>query len=252
MYPSNCLARVAIVCTAIVLCGGCSSRSSPQPPTASGASAISPASSASNGDVSRPSREQAIALLTNTDTFASTAVGEGGQPSDESIAFARVFLEPDADAVFKQLLGEAKVAGQLYALCELYFTDPDTFRQEVAQYQADKSEDYEAVCESSVVFQIMEFFSLSVLQGHSQAARRLRSSSAWQEAVAANREGRAGGPGDGGECPWSLAGMLSEIWHGCTPCSHRSLHLRTFRSAPVIGSPASDFHRLFKLLGSVP
>jgi len=100
---------------------------------------MSPASN-SNANVSLPSRAEAIALLTSTDTFASTAVGEGAQPSDESLAFARVFLEPDADAVFKQLLAQANVAGRLYALCGLYFTDPETFREKLAAYEANKNE----------------------------------------------------------------------------------------------------------------
>lgn len=79
-------------------------------------------------------RERAIEILMDTETFASTVVGEGGRASDQARAFARVFKEEDADALFKDLLQRAKLPGQLYALCGLYYTDHEHFLETLEDY----------------------------------------------------------------------------------------------------------------------
>jgi hypothetical protein len=79
-------------------------------------------------------------VLTRTNVFASTTVGEGAEPSDEALAFATVFNQPDADALFQQLLKQGNLAGQLHALCGLYFTDQQVFQVAVTNLQSGKSE----------------------------------------------------------------------------------------------------------------
>jgi hypothetical protein len=85
-------------------------------------------------------REQALLVLRKTNRFADVAIGYAGGPSTEACAFATLIREPDADAVFKALLRESRLAGQLYALCGLYFTDPGYFRQAVESYRESTEE----------------------------------------------------------------------------------------------------------------
>jgi hypothetical protein len=85
-----------------------------------------------------PSREQAIAILSRTDTFADTYVGFVGGASREACAFRTLIDQPDADRLFKGLLGEAHLAGRLYALCGLYFTDPPRFKKEIQPYRTSR------------------------------------------------------------------------------------------------------------------
>lgn len=87
-----------------------------------------------------PSRERSINVLTNTNVFAGTAVGEGAEPSEEALAFARIFNQEDADALFKQLLKQGTLAGQLYALCGLYFSDQPVFQSAVTSLKDSKYE----------------------------------------------------------------------------------------------------------------
>ena len=138
------LTLLAAVCLAAALSLGCAKRSTPRvPPAASPTPAGQPSSSAVTGTeppAPSVSRQRAIEILTNTDEFASTAVGEGGSPSEEAVAFAKLFNEPDADAIFKQLLQQSKVVGHLYAMCGLYFTDQSTFQQGLANLAATKDE----------------------------------------------------------------------------------------------------------------
>ena len=81
------------------------------------------------------SREQALEILSRTDTFADTYVGFAGGVSQEACAFRTVFDQPDADRLFKRILGQAHAAGLLYALCGLYFTDHGRFVREIQPYR---------------------------------------------------------------------------------------------------------------------
>ena len=81
------------------------------------------------------SREQALQILSRTDTFADTYVGFAGSPSQEACAFRTVLDQPDADRLFKRMLVQAHVAGRLYALCGLYFTDHERFAREIQPYR---------------------------------------------------------------------------------------------------------------------
>jgi len=83
----------------------------------------------------RLSREEAIEILSRTDTFADTYVGFAGSASREACAFRAVLDQPDADSLFKGILAKGHVAGRLYALCGLYFTDHPRFVQEIQPYR---------------------------------------------------------------------------------------------------------------------
>jgi hypothetical protein len=85
-------------------------------------------------------REAAIQVLETTDTFAGVSIGFGGERSKESCAFAVVSRERDAAEIFRSLLGKASLAGQLYALCGLYSTDPDGFKEAVEPYRRSTDE----------------------------------------------------------------------------------------------------------------
>src|SRR5262245_5683289 len=73
-------------------------------------------------------------LLLSTRVFAGSAVGDGCNVSDEVTAFRLLLKKPYADVAFKDLLQNAGLPGQLYALCGLYFTDPNAFRSVVGKY----------------------------------------------------------------------------------------------------------------------
>jgi hypothetical protein len=68
--------------------------------------------------------EQAYEIIENTEIFAGSSVGFAGTTSEQVKAFRILLQEPDPDGVFKSLLDRATMAGQLYALSGLYFTDP--------------------------------------------------------------------------------------------------------------------------------
>jgi hypothetical protein len=103
----------------------------------SGCASVTGASSRSTkrGSVAPVSRTEAIAILETTDTFADTHVGFAGEPSSEACAFATLIREPDAAALFKDLLLKAQAAGQLYALSGLYSADPAAFREAIEPYR---------------------------------------------------------------------------------------------------------------------
>jgi hypothetical protein len=79
--------------------------------------------------LSGPARE-AYVTLRDAATFSSGRVGAAGLLPQEVYAFRTLKDDPMADAAFKSLLKEATPAGQLYALCGLWFTDPGAFKTE--------------------------------------------------------------------------------------------------------------------------
>jgi hypothetical protein len=81
------------------------------------------------------SRDAALEVLRTTDTFAGTHVGFGGEPSEQACAFATLIREPDADALFKSLVAGGSLAGQLYGLCGIFYTDPEAFRRTLEPYR---------------------------------------------------------------------------------------------------------------------
>src|SRR5215208_2383169 len=77
-------------------------------------------------DAPEPVR-RAYSLLRSTEMFSSPYVGFGGVPSCEVLAFQSILNSPVADGVFKRLIEQATLAGQLYGLSGLYFTDSRSF-----------------------------------------------------------------------------------------------------------------------------
>jgi hypothetical protein len=76
-----------------------------------------------------PARD-AYGKIKDAATFSSGRVGAAGILPEVIYAFRTLKSDPLADAAFKSLLTEAKPAGQLYALCGLWFTDPAAFKTE--------------------------------------------------------------------------------------------------------------------------
>src|SRR4051812_49734436 len=72
----------------------------------------------------------AYVTIEDETTFCSTMVGAGGAVPKVVSAFRTLVWDPAGDTAFKSLLKEAKPAGQLYALCGLWFTDPVAFKTE--------------------------------------------------------------------------------------------------------------------------
>ncbi|HSK77332.1 MAG TPA: hypothetical protein VLQ45_12840 [Thermoanaerobaculia bacterium] len=77
---------------------------------------------------------RAYSLLRSAEVFSSPYIGFGGEPSCEVMAFQRILDSPVADGMFKRLIEQATLAGQLYGLSGLYFTDPGSFVAQVDRY----------------------------------------------------------------------------------------------------------------------
>lgn len=73
----------------------------------------------------------AFEMLKGAPTFSSTAVGIAAVTPGEVFAFRDLLDEPKADEAFKVLLKEATPEGKLYAVCALWFTDPEEFQTQV-------------------------------------------------------------------------------------------------------------------------
>src|SRR5262249_10092895 len=52
--------------------------------------------------------------------------------------FGTVLAQPDADQLFKEILTKGHLAGRLYALCGIYFTDHERFAQEIKPYRTSR------------------------------------------------------------------------------------------------------------------
>jgi|WetSurMetagenome_2_1015567.scaffolds.fasta_scaffold157935_1 hypothetical protein len=78
---------------------------------------------------------KAYTALAGAAQFEEEFIGFGAVPSSLVAACRALRAEPNADSAFKALLGEATPAGQLYALCGLYFTDHAYFQEKIAAYR---------------------------------------------------------------------------------------------------------------------
>lgn len=81
---------------------------------------------------------KAYQTVKKTDKFYDVAVGYAGTTPEVVHAFQTLLQEKNSDAAFKSLLKEATLPGQLYALCGLWFTDPEMFKQQVPNYSSMK------------------------------------------------------------------------------------------------------------------
>src|SRR6266516_85413 len=69
----------------------------------------------------------AVAILRTSDHFTSAGIGYAGVTPNEVLAWRLIFKRPDADSLFQDLLNTATVAGQLYALAGLRFSNSGAF-----------------------------------------------------------------------------------------------------------------------------
>lgn len=79
--------------------------------------------------------ELAYQKLLKTTTFKIHASDYEGNVYEDVQAFRVIMAEESADQAFKQLIKTATLPGQLYALCGLYFTDPNHFSFLSKQYK---------------------------------------------------------------------------------------------------------------------
>jgi len=79
---------------------------------------------------------KAYAVVKTAERFFGSAVGYAGSTPDVVWSFRDLLAEKNADAAFKSLIREAKIPGQLYGLCGLWFTDQAEFKKQVARYHA--------------------------------------------------------------------------------------------------------------------
>jgi hypothetical protein len=76
--------------------------------------------------------------LRTAERFEESFVGIAGQPSELVAALRILRADSAADAAFKSLLETATAAGQLYALCGIYFTDPESFPSMIESFRERK------------------------------------------------------------------------------------------------------------------
>jgi hypothetical protein len=78
----------------------------------------------------KTSVRKSFVILRDATHFQSAYIGLVGFPSCQAIAFQVIVESPEADLVFKA----ATLAGQLYGLCGVYFTDREFFDRAVNDY----------------------------------------------------------------------------------------------------------------------
>lgn len=67
--------------------------------------------------------------------FEEPVFKEDEKVSEGIESFNILFDDKFADEAFKSLLNEATLAGQLYALCGIYYTDSDFFKEVIEKYK---------------------------------------------------------------------------------------------------------------------
>ncbi len=94
-----------------------------------------PFGASGDGPSLSPEGQDAYHVLRDADFFSSGCVGFACVPPPTVEAFRVLIEDPGADAAFKSLLDEASLAGQLYALAGVYYTDADRFGLYAAPYR---------------------------------------------------------------------------------------------------------------------
>ncbi len=82
-----------------------------------------------------PPIQQAYDLLRNTGRFSGPAVGVAATTPDTVLALRAIVQEPEAEKILQNLLHDAGLPGQLYALAGLYVLNPDEARLVAQQYE---------------------------------------------------------------------------------------------------------------------
>lgn len=95
-------------------------------------------------------RDQAFEVLAKAATFSSAHVGFSGETPQTVHAFRHLLRDPDGAQIFRRLLDEASLAGQLYALAGLYLVDPSVFQEAARRYEG-RAETVEAMFGGCVI-----------------------------------------------------------------------------------------------------
>jgi hypothetical protein len=82
-----------------------------------------------------PEGQKAYEALIVAERFEDEFIGYGAEPSKLVRAYRILLKEKNADGAFKSLLEKATSAGQLYALCGVYYTDHDFFLRAVEKHK---------------------------------------------------------------------------------------------------------------------
>ena len=83
---------------------------------------------------------EAYRLLLVANRFEDKAVGYAGEESKFVTAYNVLLKESAGDGAFKSLLDKAPLAGQLYALCGVYFKDRVFFNSGIGKYKNSQQE----------------------------------------------------------------------------------------------------------------
>ena len=81
-----------------------------------------------------PDGQKSYEVLLTAPEFEDDAIGYALDSSELVNAYRVLLKEPRADGAFKSLLEKATTAGQLYALCGLYYTDNRFFLTAVEKH----------------------------------------------------------------------------------------------------------------------
>src|SRR5262245_55133036 len=100
----------------------------------------SPLSMASAPEGLSRDEKKAYQTIMASDRFCGTAVVIAGTTPEVVIAFRKMLKSPNAAGAFRGLLADATTAGKLYALCGLYYADPDFFDEAVKRFQRSSDE----------------------------------------------------------------------------------------------------------------
>ena len=84
--------------------------------------------------------KRAYWVIINERQFCSTGVGITGAFPEVVKAFRILLADPHADQAFKALIVSAPTAGKLYALCGIYYTDPEQFEKYAAAFVSSRAQ----------------------------------------------------------------------------------------------------------------
>lgn len=82
-----------------------------------------------------PSVDADVATIRTVTVVSDGHDGRAGTTPESVHAFRRLVRSPGAAERFAELLKDATPAGRLFALCGLYFTDPEAFRSALPAFE---------------------------------------------------------------------------------------------------------------------
>jgi hypothetical protein len=82
----------------------------------------------------------ALITLRGAEEFQRAYVGDSGEISRYVVAFRILLAHERAAALFREVMATGTPAGELYALCGLYLTDPEAFGREATRLGNDDTE----------------------------------------------------------------------------------------------------------------